>query len=137
MLRVCSNAVHMAASGLHRARCVDLNKEAYKDAWERNLNVRIDHVSWWDRELPSQEEMNRGLRELERHRNRVDYIVSHCAPQDVLSAAGFFDSNPLTLYFNTIARNTEFKKWFFGHYHDNRQLLTKWIMLYEQIVRIW
>ena len=112
-------------------------KEAYRDAVKRNKEVRVDHVSWWDRELPSQGEMDRGLRELEKYGNRVDYIVSHCAPQDVLSAAGFFDSDPLTIYFNTIARSTAFNRWFFGHYHDNRQILTKWVMLYEQVVRIW
>lgn len=112
-------------------------KEAYRDAVKKNKEVRVDHVSWWDRELPSQEEMDRGLRELEKYGNRVDYIVSHCAPQDVLSAAGFFGSDPLTIYFNTIARSTAFNRWFFGHYHDNRQILTKWVMLYEQVVRIW
>lgn len=112
-------------------------KKTYKEARRMRLKVRVDHVSWWDGELPSQEEMDRGLRELEKHGNRVDYIVSHCAPQDVLSAAGFFDSDPLTIYFNTIARSTAFNRWFFGHYHDNRQILLKWIMLYEQVVRIW
>ena len=101
------------------------------------LLTRIDHISWWDREMPSAEEMERGLKELEKHGNRVDYIVSHCGPQDVVSAAGFTDSDPLTLYFNTIAKDTDFKKWFFGHYHDNRQIMSRWVMLYEQVVRIW
>ena len=30
----------------------------------------------------------------------------------------------------------EQKEWFFGHYHDNRNLKGKYVLLYEQIIRI-
>ena len=110
--------------------------QAYKRAYDANLQMRVDHVSWWQRELPTQEEMDRGIAELAKHGNKVDFIVSHCGPQSVISAAGYYDRDVLTMYLNTIAETVDFKKWFFGHYHDNRQIMTKWIMLYEQIIRI-
>nr|DAT03739.1 MAG TPA: hypothetical protein [Caudoviricetes sp.] len=31
----------------------------------------------------------------------------------------------------------EFKKWFFGHLHGDKQINDKEILLYRQIVRIW
>ena len=51
MLRVCSSAVHMAASGLHRARCVDLN----------NIDLSPDnpeHKEMFDRFLQKQSSLN-------------------------------------------------------------------------------
>ena len=49
---------------------------------------------------------------------------------------GYKEHDRLTEYFDTVAQSVEFQKWFFGHYHDNRQFMTKYIMLYEQIIRI-
>ena len=35
---------------------------------------RINHVSWWERELPSENEMEMGLNNLKKENNKVDYI---------------------------------------------------------------
>lgn len=108
--------------------------------WNRDYTklFRIDGVSWWKEELPSMAEMLNGLKNLKETEEKVDYIVSHCAPQQIASiiSGGFYEPDSLTRYFNIIAETTEFDRWFFGHYHDNRQVLGKFIMLYEQITRI-
>lgn len=39
---------------------------------------RINHVSWWKQELPSEEEMQEGIENLAAHDNKVDFIVTHC-----------------------------------------------------------
>lgn len=111
-------------------------RDVYRRAYEAGLQMRVDHISWWEREMPSREEMDRGMCELQKHGNKVDFIVSHCAPQNVMSAVGYCERNVLTSYFDTVAETVEFKKWLFGHYHDNRQIFGKWLMLYEQIIRI-
>lgn len=41
-------------------------------------SYRINHVSWWVQELPSEEEMQKGIYNLSLHGNKVDFIVSHC-----------------------------------------------------------
>lgn len=112
-------------------------KRAYQKAYDENLQMRVDHISWWSRELPTQEEMEWGIRNLRDKGSKVDYIVTHCGPQKIVSAAGYPDNDVLVKYFDTIADTVDFKRWFFGHYHRNRVVLTKYIMLYEQIVRIW
>lgn len=113
-------------------------KRDYNRRTERGEMLRINHISWWKEEMPSQEEMDFGMRTLEAHGNEVDFIVSHCGPQEVVSlySMGFYRPDQLTSYFNVVANTVRFKKWFFGHYHDNRMILGKFIMLYEQIVRI-
>lgn len=106
--------------------------------WRRERRMfRINHVSWWERELPSEEEMVSGLKRLELYDNRVDFVISHCCPQQIISvfSHGAYQPDALTRYFNTVAETTEFSRWFFGHYHDNRVIMGKFIMLYEQIIR--
>lgn len=102
-----------------------------EDKW-----FRINHVSWWKQELPTQDELAFGLQTLIRNKNKVDYIISHCCPQEVASMCGFREPDVLTSWFNIVAHTVQFDKWFFGHYHDNRQIMGKFIMLYERIERI-
>lgn len=100
--------------------------------------LRINHLSWWSEEMPSDEEMERGLQILQANDNKVDFIVSHCCPQTISSlfSRGIYKADKLTDYFNEVYETVSFSKWFFGHYHDNQQILDKFIMLYEQIVRV-
>lgn len=39
-------------------------------------------------------------------------------------------------YFQELRETVQFKKWFLGHYHDNRNVSAEEILLYEQIIRI-
>ena len=99
---------------------------------------RINHVSWWKEELPSEEEMKEGRENLQKHGNKVDFIISHCASSstEALLGGGLFKPDQLTDYFEEIKQTVEYKKWFFGHYHDNRNVNAKEILLWEQIIRI-
>jgi len=47
-------------------------------AYTFNKMFRINHVSWWKQELPSEEEMEHGRQTLTAHGNKVDYIITHC-----------------------------------------------------------
>lgn len=108
-----------------------------KDWQRRGKQFRINHVSWWAEELPSQEEMDFGLKTLQENDNKVDFIITHCCPQYVASAFsnGIYKPDALTKYFNLVAATVEFDRWIFGHIHGNKNIMTKFIMLYEQIVR--
>lgn len=105
---------------------------------KQNKWFRINHVSWWKQEMPSKEEMEFGLKTLAEHNNEVDYIITHCCPQQIAAiySHGTFKTDELTDYFNTVMNTTKFSKWFFGHYHDDIQIVDKFILLYHQIIRI-
>lgn len=105
---------------------------------EIGLPYRVNHISWWKEELPSKEEMQEGLKNLEAHKNKVDYIVTHCCASDtqILIGGANYMADVETQYFEKIKQKVKFKKWFFGHYHNNRNVNAKEILLYEQIIRI-
>lgn len=113
-------------------------EDKYMEMRKLRKMFRVNHYSWWEQELPSEEEMKFGLKTLEENGDEVDYIITHCCPQDVASvfSHGCYKPDILTQYFNTVAADTKFTKWFFGHYHDNQQIMGKFIMLYEQIIRV-
>ena len=111
-------------------------KRAFKRLYNAGADIRVENISWWKEELPSEEEMERGLRNLSMNNWTVDYVISHCMPSGIAAAAGLTDSNILTQYLETINEKLTFRKWFFGHYHENRTILDRYIMLYEQIIRI-
>ena len=102
------------------------------------IPYRINHISWWERELPNEEEMAEGVHNLEIHGNNVNYIVTHCcasSSQAILSG-GKYKTDIATNYLEQIKRNVKYKKWFFGHYHDNKMVNAEEILIYEQIIRI-
>ena len=99
---------------------------------------RINHLSWWKEELASEEEMEEGRNNLAAHDKRVDFIVTHCCASSVQDAIGegLFQKDRETEYLEEILQTVQFQKWFFGHYHDNRNVDEKKILLYEQIIRV-
>ncbi|MEE5990846.1 MAG: metallophosphoesterase [Lachnospiraceae bacterium] len=106
---------------------------------ERNdISYRVNHVNWWEREMPSEEEMREGKVNLAAHGNKVDFIVTHCCASStqVIVGGSRYKPDRLTSYFEEIRQNVSFKKWFFGHYHDNLNVSPQEILIYEQIIRI-
>ena len=99
---------------------------------------RVKGLSWWEQELPSEEEMQNGINNLEKYNWKVDYIISHTPPASVIALLGhgLYEQDISTKYLEDIRSKTEFKRHFMGHFHINRQLNDRDILLYEQIIRI-
>ena len=87
---------------------------------------------------PTEEEMAEGIKNLEANGNSVDFIISHCcaASTQVLIGGGMYKRDFLNEYLEKIRQSVQFKKWFFGHYHDNKNVNAQEILIYEQIIRI-
>ena len=113
-------------------------KKVVKEWQKENKMFRIKGVSWWERELPTEEEMNFGKEMLAANNNQVDFIISHCCPQQVAAvfSCGLYKADRLTSYFDEIMENTKFIRWYFGHYHDDRVILGKFVMLYHSFQRV-
>ena len=103
---------------------------------KRGAYFRIRDYSWWDLELPTEEEMQNGFNNLKKVNYKVDYIISHCCPTSIqtLLGAGKFKKDYLTDYLQSIMEKCEFKKWYFGHYHYYRQVNSQFTLLYDDIV---
>lgn len=111
-------------------------KQKRKALDRRMALYRINHVSWWKEELPSDAEYEAARNNLDACGWRVDYIVTHCCPNSIadIIGGGLYQPDRLTSFFEEVKERCAFDHWFFGHYHDNRKLMRKYILLYEQIV---
>ena len=115
---------------------LDEQEKIYKYR-KRGAQFRIRDFSWWDLELPTKEEMQNGILNLEKVNYEVDYIISHCAPTNVQRLiSNDYNEDFLTDYLQQIYEKTKFKKWYFGHYHENRQINEQFCMLYEKLVSL-
>lgn len=102
---------------------------------------RVNHLDWWQRELPSEEEMKEGLQNLKSHQNQVDFILTHSPSSALLEkmANGNKEYQPdiLTDYLQNILETVNYKSFLFGHMHENECFSEEnAFCLYEQIVRI-
>lgn len=98
---------------------------------------RIRNFSWWKQEIPTENEMQNGLNNLQKANYDVDYVISHCAPTSVqLLLNSHFKSDVLTDYHQEIQNKLKFKKWFFGHYHIDKSVNSKFICNYNNIISV-
>lgn len=110
------------------------DKANFLDSREKHM-YRVKGLSWWEQELPSEEEMKNGLDNLARHNNKVDLIITHCCPSSIQSQfMPYGDYDILTDYLNIIRHTVEYNQWYFGHYHFNAPIDEKHGCLYHYIL---
>lgn len=101
---------------------------------------RTEGISWWAEEMPSKEEYEIALDNLEKAEWKVDYVCTHAAPavthDVVLSSSYYKPQDELTKFLQTVDDRLSYKQWFFGHYHDDRQIDVKHRLLYQDIIPI-
>ena len=108
----------------------------------RQLNAagalyRVNHRSWWKEELPGEDEYRTAREALDKTGWDVDYIITHCAPTSIaLMGSRHNEADRLTDFLQEVRERAKYHYWLFGHYHDNKAIDEKHILLWEQIVRI-
>ena len=95
-------------------------------------------VSWWSQEMPSREEYEEGTKNLERVDYKVDYILTHTCPETIgrqLVNTIYPGEEELQRYLEFIANEAEFKDWYFGHWHVDKDI-GKFHALYNRIIKL-
>lgn len=104
-------------------------------ASSHDKHLRKADVSWWEEEIPSKEEFNHAIENLERANWHVDYIVTHCAPKSIQAKiASWYENDAVTSFLQLVEENCKFKHWYFGHYHVDMDVDEKHTALYDLIV---
>lgn len=99
--------------------------------------IRTEHISWWKEEMPNEEEIEEAKKNLKKHNNKVDYIITHSIDAKTLSTMYVPNSNEHFIIFKDniildwFEENIKYKKWFFGHYHIDEKINNKKICSYQ------
>lgn len=113
--------------------------EQFKAAKETKLPFRILRESWWPEELPGEDELEEGRRNLEKCDYEVDYVITHCAStkmQQVMDPGPgcIFKADILTDYLDEIEQKLLFKHWYYGHYHADFNVDENHSLLYHALI---
>ncbi len=125
---------------------LDMDDPEFTQKYQRLKNARkffrINHLSWWEQELPTESEISAAYETLCAYGKKVDYVLSHCAPSKMQRRiqARIGDSthpkNALTEFLQWVYNECEFKHWYCGHYHQPRDITRCFHVVYENIVRL-
>ena len=104
---------------------------------------RTENISWWKAENASKSEMDYGVNTLRSVHWKVDYVITHTAPEQFFSVyqhASFGKellNCPTQSYLTELCKQLRYKKWYFGHYHDDvESSFHKCRLLFEDIVKL-
>ena len=122
---------------------VDKDPSLYMDSYTGRMKKwkgRTEGVSWWKREIGTMAEQNYGLENLEKHGNKVDFVLSHTMPRIYKDHFKFFDysdkwHDPTCDYLDHIRENVEYEKSFCGHFHIDKKVENHTV-LYNEVEQI-
>ena len=101
---------------------------------------RTEGVSWFPEGMPTRAEYEEGWHNLEKADFKVDYILSHSGPREVVAAMGYGelsdDEVELRQYLQRVADNTDFTAWNFGHFHEDAAVDDIYFFLYDELKTI-
>ena len=97
---------------------------------------RTPGKSWWPEEMPSDEEYIEANLNLYNYENEVDYIITHTAPTSIVNQLipEIKPPDRLTDFLEDIKKSVKYKHWYFGHFHDDRDIDKKHTLLYYNII---
>ena len=99
------------------------------DRYCRRLNE-----SYWEEELPTGDDYKEANMNLEKHHFRVDYILTHTAPDSIIYQMGYHPATfgadaELTGFLEWVKRKATFQHWYFGHWHLDENVAEKFTAL--------
>ena len=110
---------------------------AFGSGLSESYNIISDIISSDAGSLPTTEETQNGLENLQKVDNTVDYIVTYDAPVSAKTYIGEANHNGLNTYFEEIYRLANFKCWYFGRYHKDKAVTRLFKAVYEDVVPIY
>ena len=91
---------------------------------------------WWPCELPSEKNFEQAREKLDEVGWKVDYIITHtCATSFIEPTMGRWgDPDRLTDFFQELEKRLDYKHWYYGHFHIDRDVDERHTVLYDEIV---
>lgn len=90
----------------------------------------------WRMEIPTEEELETGMSNLEKNGFKVDYIVSYEPPAKIseFMNLGKNDRSHVNTFLEQVREKADFKRWFFGRHHVNKVIPPKFRAVFDNII---
>ena len=102
---------------------------------ENNSYLEPDDEKSWIKELPTDEELEEGLRNLEQHGNEADFIISYEPPARMIEFIdiGKTSRNHINTYLDKVLDTAKFKMWYFGKRHINKLIPPRYRCIFDAV----
>jgi hypothetical protein len=99
--------------------------------------LRKEGISWWADEVPSAADWFHASDTIQKHGNEFDYILTHCAPSELLPLIDFtYEPDMVTNGLQALGSTLSWKKWFIGHYHMDKNFGLAFSLIYQDIIEL-
>ena len=86
--------------------------------------------------MPTDEELEYAVVNLQEQRRHVDLIITHEAPASVKRMIDrSAEINDLNIFLDTVMHNTRYRKWYFGSLHTDRAVSENLICVFEEVYK--
>lgn len=94
---------------------------------------------WWEQEIPTIGELAMATVELLKQRDKVDYVITHTIGKKFMKEILEFvkEDTVLSEYLDTVMETVDYKRWFCGHFHVDRDYDEQKVsMLYDRVISL-
>jgi len=105
-------------------------------AYSIDKGSRTPGYSWWPDELPTDADYKEATSNLQKHGMKVDYIITHTLPREMILRLGKYpDAHDMELtgFLEWIMYEVDFKHWYCGHWHDDKELNDQFTILWFDV----
>lgn len=103
----------------------------------RDLQKLLDINMWFQREMPTKEEFQQGVKSLSLYGSKIDYIITHEPPAQIKGTINpEFKQNNVNLYLDQIAHQITFDKWFFGSVHIDSEVKEGFYGVFNELLPV-
>lgn len=94
------------------------------------------YSQWWEKQLPTEQELETAKENLAREDWRVDHIVTHQSSRKIKKLLTMEETEPsvLDVFLDEVREKVEYSSWCFGSFHLDRVIPPKEIGVFEKVV---
>lgn len=95
--------------------------------------------TYWEEEIPTQQECDEAIKNLARAKMSVDYVITHNAPLSAIMELGYTpaeEDKNLADFLEWVLEIIDYKKWYFGHWHKDKELARGLRAIYYDVEQI-
>lgn len=105
-------------------------------AYSIDRYVRKLNFSYWEEEIPNNQEYHEATQNLRENNDAVDIIISHTAPREIIRRMGKCpDAHDMELtgFLEWIMYQIKYQHWYFGHWHIDQTFDEKHTAVYFDV----
>ncbi len=98
---------------------------------------KVDSDPLNNRSMPTDEELQYAVNNLQKSRKKVDVIITHEAPASVKRLIRRDSNiNDLNMFLDTLLHNVKYKSWYFGSLHTDRKLTNNLCCVWQEVIKL-